>query len=99
MMLWLICPQQKDELDTVAVPAREDGFNEECLNNNRWYTIRVFGSMLDKIKYIASQQVAPIFGITYIAEVNRIEKYQDTNSILPTPIQISTKSIFKNQVP
>ena len=68
-----------DELDTIIVPAREDGFNEEFLKNDRWFAIRISSAMIDKIKYIAAYQVAPISGITYIAEVDRIEKYKDTN--------------------
>ncbi len=71
-----------DDLDTIIVPAREDGFNEEFLKNNRWFAIRISGAMLDKIKYIAAYQVAPISAITYIAEVERIEKYKDTNKYL-----------------
>lgn len=71
-----------DELDTIIVPAREDGFNEEFLKNDRWYAIRISSAMIDKIKYIAAYQVAPISGITYIAEVERIEKYKDTNKYL-----------------
>lgn len=68
-----------DELDTIIVPAREDGFNEEFLKNDCWYAIRISSAMIDKIKYIAAYQVAPISGITYVAEVDRIEKYKDTN--------------------
>ena len=71
-----------DELDTIIVPAREDGFNEEFLKNDRWFAIRISGAMLDKIKYIAAYQVAPVSGITYIAEVDRIEKYKDTNKYI-----------------
>lgn len=71
-----------DELDTIIVPAREDGFNEEFLKNDRWYAIRISSAMIDKIKYIAAYQVAPISGITYVAEVDRIEKYKDTNKYI-----------------
>lgn len=71
-----------DELDTIIVPAREDGFNEEFLKNDRWFAIRISGAMIDKIKYIAAYQVAPISGITHIAEVDRIEKYKDTNKYI-----------------
>ena len=38
--------------------------------------------MLDKIKYIAAHQVAPVSGITHIAEVERIDKYKDTNKYI-----------------
>lgn len=71
-----------DELDTIVVPAREEGFNEEYLKNNRWFAIRISSAMIDKIKYIAAYQVAPVSGITYIADVDRIEKYKDTNKYI-----------------
>ena len=38
--------------------------------------------MTDKIKHIAAYQVAPVSGITYIADVDRIEKYKDTNKYI-----------------
>lgn len=71
-----------DALDTIVVPAREDGFNEEFLGNNRWFAIRISSAMIDKIKYIAAYQVSPVSGITHIAEVDRIEKYKDTNKYI-----------------
>ena len=71
-----------DELDTIIVPAREDGFNEEFLKNDRWFAIRISSAMIDKIKHIAAYQVAPVSGITYIADVERIEKYKDTNKYI-----------------
>lgn len=74
--------EDADELDTIVVPAREDGFAEEFIKNSRWFAIRISGAMIDKIKYIAAYQVAPVSGITYIAEVDRIEKYNDTNKYI-----------------
>lgn len=71
-----------DELDTIIVPAREDGFIEEFLNHDRWFAIRISASMIDKIKYIAAYQVAPVSGITHIAEVEKIDKYRDTNKYI-----------------
>ncbi|MCI8609664.1 MAG: hypothetical protein HFE73_08485 [Firmicutes bacterium] len=71
-----------DELDTIVVPAREEGFNEEFLKNNRWFEIRISSAMIDKIKYIAAYQVSPVSGITYVGEVDRIERYKDTNKYI-----------------
>ena len=42
----------------------------------------ISGAMIDKIKYIAAYQVAPVPGITHIAEVDRIEKYNDTDKYI-----------------
>jgi len=45
-------------------------------------TIRISSSMLNRIKYIAAYQVAPISAITHLAEVAKIEKYKDANLII-----------------
>jgi hypothetical protein len=68
-----------EDLDTVVVAAKEEGFENEFLANNRWYQIRISASMLDRIKYIAVYQVAPVSAITHYAEVASIEKWKDTN--------------------
>ena len=61
-----------DELNTIVVPAREQGF-EEFIENNRWFAIRIHASMIDKLKYIAAYQIAPISAITHYAEIASIE--------------------------
>lgn len=67
------------ELDTIVVPAREDGFKETFLGEDRWYAIRIHSSMIPKIRYIAAYQIAPISAITYVAEVESIEQWRETN--------------------
>ena len=61
--------------NTLIVPAQEDGFNEVFLGEHSWYAIRIAGGMLDKIKYIAAYQVAPVSAITHYAKVKNIEPY------------------------
>lgn len=39
-------PVDISEFDTIVVPAREDGFNEVFLGENRWHAIRVQASMI-----------------------------------------------------
>jgi hypothetical protein len=66
------------EIDTIVVPAHEDGFQETFLGEDRWYSVRIHGSMRDQIKYIAIYRVAPISAITHIAPVRSIEPWKDS---------------------
>ena len=68
------------EIDTIVVPARDDGFKEVFLTENRWWAIRIHSSMIPKIKYIAAYRVAPESAITHIAAVSSIEQWKDTNN-------------------
>lgn len=68
-----------DLIDTIVVPAQEDGFRDTFLTENRWHEIRINATMIPKIKYIASYQVSPISAITYYAEVESIEPWKDGN--------------------
>jgi len=85
-----------EELDTIVVPANEEGFNEVFLDQNCWYAIRISSSMLDRIKYIAGYQTAPISAITYYADVANIEKYKDTNKYIVYLFQIQSKKNWSN---
>ena len=71
-----------EELNTVVVPAREEGFEKEFLGNHCWFAIRINASMIDKLKYIAAYQVAPVSAITHYAEIVSIEKWEDTNKYI-----------------
>ncbi len=71
-----------DELDTIVVPAREDGFNEVFLGEDCWYSIRMSSAMIDRVKYIAAYQTAPISSITHYAEASKIERYENTNKYI-----------------
>ena len=71
-----------EELDTIVVPAQSEGFQTAFIESNAWWAIRISSSMLNRIKYIAAYQVAPISAITHLAEVAKIEKYKDTNKYI-----------------
>ena len=71
-----------EELDTIVVPAQAEGFQSAFLDSNAWWSIRISSSMLNRIKYIAAYQVAPISAITHVADVAKIEKYKDTNKYI-----------------
>lgn len=70
------------EVDTVVVPAHSDGFQETFLGENRWYAIRIHGTMRPQIKHIAGYQVAPVSAITHIAPVASIEPWKDTGKFV-----------------
>lgn len=99
-----ISPLDPSELDTIVVPAREDGFKETFLVENRWYAIRIHSSMISKIKYIAAYQVAPESAITHLASVASIEQWKDTSKYVVNftspadriePIRLVRKGVIK----
>jgi len=71
-----------EEIDTVVVPAREDGFHEVFQEKNCWYAVRIHGAVRSQIKYIAAYQVAPVSAITYLAPVKSIEPWKDTGKVV-----------------
>lgn len=68
-----------DEIDTIVVPARKDGFQETFIGENCWHAVRIHGTVRPQIKYIAAYQIAPISAITYFAPVKAIEPYRETS--------------------
>jgi len=71
-----VVPQPKSaKSDTIIVPAQKGGFEKVFLGEDCWYSIRISGGMLDKIKYVAAYQTQPISAITHYAPVASIEPY------------------------
>jgi hypothetical protein len=68
---------EPDDVDTIIVPARPDGFKEVFLGENRWRAVRISFGKLKKIRWIAGYQTAPVSAITHIAPVDHIEPYGD----------------------
>lgn len=64
-------------LDTLVVPAQEEGFNRVFIGENRWFSIRISGDKMKQIRYIAAYQSKPVMAITHYAKVARIEPYGD----------------------
>lgn len=75
-------PTAITDLDTLVVPAREDGFQETFLGAQRWYAVRINGTMWPQIKHVAAYRVAPHSAITYVAPVSSIEPWQDTGKVV-----------------
>lgn len=66
------------EIDTVVVPAREEGFQTVFIGADRWHAVRLHGSMRPQIKYVAAYRVAPESAITHLAPVKSIDPWNDT---------------------
>lgn len=69
--------QLDDALDTLVIPAKEEGFKRVFLGENRWYAVRISGNKINQIRYIAAYQTKPKAAITHFAKVARIEPYGD----------------------
>ena len=61
-------------IDTIVVPAQEEGFRLVFLGEHRWWPVRMARRMtrLGAIKYIAVYQVAPISAVTHWALIRNI---------------------------
>jgi hypothetical protein len=68
-----VSPNKTTNYDTLVVPANEDGFKKVFLGESSWWAIRIGSEMLERIKFIAAYQTAPISAVTHYAPVERIE--------------------------
>jgi hypothetical protein len=75
-------PRDHSDLDTVVVPAREEGFERVFLGQNRWYAVRIHPSMAKQLKYIAAYVTAPTSAITHYAPIQSIEPWQNTGKFV-----------------
>ncbi len=66
------------EIDTLVVPAREDGFKDTFLGENMWRQVRIHSSMIPRIKHVAVYRIAPISAITHIGDVAKIDPWKDS---------------------
>ena len=64
--------------DTIIVPAQKEGFERVFLGEQAWHAVRIAGSRLDKIKYCAAYQSAPVSAVTHVAPVRQIEPFGDS---------------------
>lgn len=71
-----------NELNTILVAAYEDGFQSEFLENNRWYAVSIGINRIEALKYIAVYQKRPVKAITYYAEIDNIQLYNDTGKYI-----------------
>jgi hypothetical protein len=59
----------------MVVPCREKGFNKAFIGDNEWYYVRISAGKLNRVKWCAAYQVAPISAVTHLAPVDRIVQF------------------------
>lgn len=67
----------RDALDTIVVPAQEEGFNEVFLGENAWWAVRIAEKYKPHLRWIAGYVTRPTSAVTHFAEIERFEPYGD----------------------
>ena len=70
------------EFDTIVCPAHPKGFQEEFLEKNRWYAIRLSKKVIPNLKYIAIYVTSPHHRITHYGRISSIRPYQDSGKYM-----------------
>ena len=76
--------KRKAVCDTMIVPAQEEGFQRVFIGEDRWHAVRIGAAMKDRLRYIAAYRVAPISGVTHIAEIQDIRPWEDSGKYVVT---------------
>jgi hypothetical protein len=66
------------DIDTLVVPAWDEGFNDVFLGENRWWAVRLHTSKIPVIRHVAVYRVAPTSAIMHTASVESIEPWRNT---------------------
>jgi hypothetical protein len=66
------------EIDTIVCPAREEGFKEAFIEQKAWWAVRIAVSIIERLKYIAMYEVAPISAIRWAGKIQSIQPFEDT---------------------
>lgn len=63
--------------DTLVVPAAPDRFKKMFQGEQRWASVRIPPGQLERLRFIAAFQTAPVSAITHWAPIDRVEPYGD----------------------
>lgn len=70
------------EFDTVVCAAFEEGFKNAYLEKNAWWAIRLSQRAREKLKYLAIYEKSPTGAVQNIAEIEKIEPYEDSGKFI-----------------
>ena len=74
--------KEKKEFDTVVCAAFPEGFQKAYIQKSAWWAIRLSQKAREQLKYLAIYEKSPIGAIRNIAEIERIEPYEDTGKFI-----------------
>jgi len=93
-------PGSLEDLDTVVVPAWDEGFLDTFMTKKCWYQIQMSANMREVVTHIAVYRVAPTSAITHIADIESIKPYKDTDGFIilfaHNPQEIRPVKLAKN---
>ncbi len=67
-----------EDFDTIVCPAYEEGFQRAYIGQSAWWAVRISAVAREKLKYLAIYQKAPISAVQNVAEIVRIEPFEDS---------------------
>jgi hypothetical protein len=71
-----------EEFDTVVCAAFEEGFKSAYEQKNAWWAIRLSQLAREKLKYLAIYEKSPVMAIRNVAEIDRIEPFEDSGKFI-----------------
>ena len=71
-----------EEFDTVVCAAFEEGFKSAYVKKSAWWAIRLSQVAREKLKYLAIYEKSPVGAIKNIAEIDRIEPFEDSGKFI-----------------
>ena len=65
------------EYNTIVCPSTGGGLEKAFKKKKAWWAVRIGQSNIEKLKYIALYEGAPISGIRYYAQITKIEPFEN----------------------
>jgi hypothetical protein len=69
-------PTAQAEIDTVVVPAQDDGFINVFIAQRCWYSLKLSKAKMKKLRFIAIYRVHPTSAITHYAQISHFEPHE-----------------------
>lgn len=60
-----------NDLDTVIVPARHEGFQDTFIERDCWFPLNIHEKWISQMKFIAAYRQSPVSAVTHFAPIDR----------------------------